>query len=197
MKCRYCNKELKNKNALAQHEIRCPKNSKRIPIVGAAVKGTMIGREKTSGFTGMTPWNKGKKGLQEAWNKGKKCPQISGNQGGRRQGSGRGKKGWYKGYWCDSSWELAYVIYNLDHDIKFERNHEKFYYMFEGKEHYWLPDFIVDGVYEEIKGYEDNKAKAKHTSFDKPLNILRNKDMKPYLEYVIKKYSKDFIKLYE
>lgn len=27
--------------------------------------------------------------------------------GGYRKGSGRGKKGRYKGYWCDSSWELA------------------------------------------------------------------------------------------
>ena len=28
---------------------------------------------------------------------------------------GYGKHGWYKEYWCDSSWELAYVIYNLDY----------------------------------------------------------------------------------
>lgn len=27
----------------------------------------------------------------------------------------RGYKGWYKGIWCDSSWELAYVIFNLEH----------------------------------------------------------------------------------
>jgi len=28
--------------------------------------------------------------------------------------SGRGKKEWYNGYWCDGSWELTgFVIYNL------------------------------------------------------------------------------------
>lgn len=30
--------------------------------------------------------------------------------GGLRVGSGRGKKGWYKGIHCDSSWELAFVV---------------------------------------------------------------------------------------
>lgn len=25
------------------------------------------------------------------------------------------KHGWYKGFWCDSSWELAFVMYNIDH----------------------------------------------------------------------------------
>ncbi|MBR4315976.1 MAG: hypothetical protein IKP65_03270 [Alphaproteobacteria bacterium] len=28
----------------------------------------------------------------------------NGISGGKRHGSGRGKKGWYKGYYCDSSW---------------------------------------------------------------------------------------------
>ena len=37
--------------------------------------------------------------------------------GGYRKGSGRRKKGWYKGFWCDSSWELAWVIYQIEHDI--------------------------------------------------------------------------------
>ena len=44
-----------------------------------------------------------------------------------------GIKGWYKGFWCDSSWELAYVIYNLDHGIEFRRNTEKFEYEYCGK----------------------------------------------------------------
>jgi len=32
----------------------------------------------------------------------------------------RGKAGFYKGYHCMSSWELAYVIYNLEHNVSFE-----------------------------------------------------------------------------
>jgi hypothetical protein len=45
--------------------------------------------------------------------------------GGYVKGSGRGKKGWYKGFFCDSSYELAYLIYCLDHQINIKRNTEK------------------------------------------------------------------------
>lgn len=34
MKCKYCNKECKNKNSLAQHECRCKDNPNRIVING-------------------------------------------------------------------------------------------------------------------------------------------------------------------
>lgn len=36
----------------------------------------------------------------------------SANCGGLRHGSGRGHKGWYKNYFCDSVYELVYVIYD-------------------------------------------------------------------------------------
>ena len=82
--------------------------------------------------------------------------------GGIRRGGGYGKHGWYKGYWCDSSWELAWVIYNLDHGIKFERCKEKFEYEFEGKKYHYYPDFkLENGTYVEIKGYETSRWKTK------------------------------------
>ena len=56
--------------------------------------------------------------------------------GGIKQGSVKNyKSGWYKGYWCDSSYELAFLIYCLDHEIKIERNREGFEYVFENKKH--------------------------------------------------------------
>lgn len=55
---------------------------------------------------------------------------IRHSSGGKREGSGRGKRGWYKGYYCDSSWELAWVIYNLDHGNQFKRN-TNIYYEYE------------------------------------------------------------------
>jgi len=67
--------------------------------------------------------------------------KLRGSIGGRRHGSGRGKQGWYKGYWCDSSWELAWVIYSLDHNIKFVRYNGYFEYEFNGKIHKYYPDF--------------------------------------------------------
>jgi len=117
--------------------------------------------------------------------------------GGVTKGGGRGKSGWYKGIWCDSSWELAWVIYNLDHNIKFERNKKGFEYIFKGEKHKYYPDFkLSDDSYTEIKGWIDEKSKAKINQFKGTLNVLIKKDLKPILEYVEEKYGKDFIKKY-
>ena len=103
----------------------------------------------------------------------------------------------YKGYWCDSSWELAYVIYNLEHNIKFERNKQGFEYEFENKKYKYYPDFILeDGTYVEIKGYIDKKNEIKIKSFDKKLIIIDKESIKQYINYVVEKYGKDYIKLY-
>ena len=120
--------------------------------------------------------------------------------GGKRHGSGRGKKGWYKGIWCDSSWELALVIYWLDHKIKFERYHGYFEYVFKNKKHKYYPDFIhPDGSFTEVKGYSSKQWIAKLNSFPKnlKLSILGKKEIIPIIEYVEKTYGKDFIKMYE
>lgn len=132
----------------------------------------------------------GKKHTEESK---KKCSKGGGN----KSGSGRGKKGWYKGYWCDSSWELAYVIYNLEHNIQFIRNKEGFEYEFENKKYKYYPDFILeDGTYVEIKGYLDKKNEIKIKSFYKKLIIIDKKGIKQYIDYVVEKYGKGYIKLY-
>lgn len=119
--------------------------------------------------------------------------------GGHRIGSGRGKKGWYKGYFCDSSWELAFVIYNIDHDIEFYRNTETFDYEFNGETHKYLPDFIIDDEYYEIKGYITKQWEAKLSQFpsDKKLLVIDEQKIKPYLDYVIANYGKEYVSLYE
>jgi len=119
-------------------------------------------------------------------------------KGGVRAGAGRGKFGWYKGYWCDSSWELAYVIYNLEHNIEFKRNTEGFDYEFNGKYYKYYPDFILnDGTYVEVKGFMTDHNKAKVDSFKKHLIILDETAIKPYLNYAIEKHGKNFIELFE
>jgi len=117
--------------------------------------------------------------------------------GGYKYGSGRGKKGWYKGYWCDSSWELAWVIYNIDHEITFERNKQGFEYEYNNKKYKYYPDFIIGDTYYEIKGYVNEKTKYKLSNFPNKLIVLYKDDMKKYLDYVKQKYGNDFIKLYE
>lgn len=120
--------------------------------------------------------------------------------GGLRKGSGRGKKGWYKGYYCDSTWELAYVIYNLEHGIPFRRNTKSFEYVFNGENKKYYPDFLLEtGEYVEVKGYYTKQFAAKIEQFPKEhtLIIYDKNGIKPFLEYVINKYGKDYYTLYE
>ena len=113
--------------------------------------------------------------------------------GGYKLRSGRGKNGWYKGYWCDSSYELVYVIYNLEHGIKFERNKKSFKYLFKSKEYNYYPDFILDdGTYVEIKGYKSEQWDYKKLSVPN-IKVLFKEDLKKEFEYVINKYGKNFI----
>lgn len=118
--------------------------------------------------------------------------------GGLRKGSGRGKKGTYKGFWCDSSYELAWVIYNLDNNISFKRNTEKFKYLDNDiVEKFYIPDFIIDNTYYEIKGYKNTKLEYKLKYFPHELKVLFYKDIRYIIDYVIDKYGKNFISLYE
>ncbi len=125
-----------------------------------------------------------------------KPSKIINTHGGYRKGSGRGKSGWYGGYWSDSSWELAFIIYNLDHGIRFERNKEKFTYHFLEQSRSYIPDFIISGIYYEIKGYYTEQVNEKIKQFPHPLRVIDKITIQPYLDYVVSGYGKDFISLY-
>lgn len=62
-----------------------------------------------------------------------------------------------------------------------------------------MPDWKVDDTYVEIKGFWSSQWQAKLNQFPKTekLKIIGKNEIKPYLEYVVNKYGKDFIKLYE
>jgi hypothetical protein len=123
---------------------------------------------------------------------------VKDKNGGYRPGSGHGKHGRYGGYWCDSSWELAWVIYHIEHGIQFERNHDGFEYTHENKTYRYYPDFKLEsGIFIEIKGVQTNKDLSKWKVFPHELVILDSTSMKPIIEYVVQKYGKDFVKLYD
>ena len=128
-----------------------------------------------------------------------KYNNSNGLSGGLRRGAGRGKKGRYKGIWCDSSWELAFVIYNLEHNIIIKRNKDYFEYTYNNEIHKYFPDFIINDEYIEIKGFDTDKVNAKIEQFpkDKVLKVYHKENLKEVFDYVINKYGNDFIKLYE
>ena len=117
--------------------------------------------------------------------------------GGYRRGSGRGKGGYYKGFWCDSTYELTYLIYCLDHNISIQRNKEKFEYVWNNKKLAYYPDFIVNNLITEVKGYYTPQVDAKIAAVNKPIQILYKDALEPMFRYVINTYKKPKDRLYE
>ena len=216
--CKYCNKSIGNKGGLGMHESSCKDNPNRkkrtrSPLAGSKkgsigwnkgmktpavvrnkISKSLIGKSKGVALTEEKEELR-KKRISESM---KKNP----NSGGLRKKSGRGIKGRYKGFWCDSTWELAWVIYNIEHGIEFVRNWKGFEYKYNGKICKYYPDFKLNGVYIEIKGRRSfeslsEKDKAKIESFVHKLDVLYESDMSLILNYVIKKHGKKFYKLYE
>lgn len=120
--------------------------------------------------------------------------------GGYRKGSGRSKSGYYKGIYCGSTYELCWVIYHLDHNVKFTR--------FSGKLEYngirYYPDFLLgDGkTIIETKGYESQesvdrkKAVAEYHGFT--VKVLRKKDLEFAFLYVKETYgTSKYYELYD
>lgn len=116
------------------------------------------------------------------------------NIGGYVPFSCRGKHGYYKGIYCDSTYELAYLIYCLDHNIDIKRCNETFEYEYEGKKHKYHPDFIVEGIITEIKNYNTNLVDIKAESVNKPYKILYYDDLQEVFEYVARTYNKKYTK---
>lgn len=118
--------------------------------------------------------------------------------GGYRHGAGRGKKGWYKGFFCDSQYELGYIIYCLDHNIKIERNKKTYNYNYKDENHKYLPDFIIDNKLIEIKGFYREVDNIKLASVtDKKIKILYTKDLKYVSDYLQEKYGLDIDHIFE
>ena len=109
--------------------------------------------------------------------------------GGYREGSGRSKSGYYKGFFCGSTYELVYYIYCLDNNISIERNTKSFPYVWEGKTKLYFPDFKTDEGLVEIKGYHTDQVDAKLKSVDEPIKILYLKDLEPMMKYVDETYK--------
>lgn len=114
--------------------------------------------------------------------------------GGPNNFSSYGKKGIYKGIKCDSTYELAFVIYCLDHNIKIERNQRSFKYQFEGNYYNYYPDFYLEDTdeYIEIKGRDIGPVKEKaNAMYALNLNykLLHFEDLKFVFDYVFEKYN--------
>lgn len=61
----------------------------------------------------------------------------------------------------------------------------------------WMPDFIINGEYVEIKGVFDGKNKRKLACFQLPIRVIGKNEIGKYLHYAKSKYGPDFTSLYD
>lgn len=120
--------------------------------------------------------------------------KANGRIGGYRKGAGNGKRGYYKGLYCMSSWELAFVVYNLENGKNVQQCKEHFEYEMNGEKHKYTPDFIIDGVYYEIKNWHrpDTDFKIDFFPKDKKLVLIEGKENDKYLQYTKSIYGDKF-----
>jgi len=212
MICKHCQQPSTSYNSLRQHEVRCQSNPNRKlqwniglsksshpSIANAAQKLTGKKRPDISGSNNtfyQKRFGSALTGHSDSTKKKLSSIAKGRNLGGYVKGSGRGKKGWYKGIFCDSSLELALVIFCLGHNKQIIRNTEMRQYIWNNKRKNYLPDFVIDGQLVEVKGYKSQEWMAKINA-NPDVKVLYESEMKPILDYVVDKYGKDFIILYE
>lgn len=207
--CKFCNSDKYQKIlSLRNHERCCKGNTNRIPVGRPFKSGeeawnkglTKETDERVMNQSVSLKSNGNAKGVASTPEKEElrrsKIKEKSKNNGGMREGSGLGKSGWYNGFYCRSSWELAFVIYHLEHNNKILPCKETRYYTWNGKQHRYYPDFVLDGNIIEIKGYITEKWKQKHLE-NPDIILLTYKELTEVLSYVTDKYGKDFIILYQ
>jgi len=103
----------------------------------------------------------------------------------------------------DSAPEIAFYIWLSDNNIHFEyQPNITFEYEFEGKKHFYMPDFLVEDQLIELKGSQflkedgtwknpfdnsqDDFYEAKHQCLiENNVKILYPNDYKKYLDYIV------------
>lgn len=110
----------------------------------------------------------------------------------------------------DSSWELYFWIYCIDHNINIKRAIETFDYYYDNKLHKYHPDFNIDGMLFEIKGdqffkkdgtmqnpfdhTQDDLYEAKHQcGLKNNVIFLMKEDMLEIINYVNLNYPLNYI----
>ena len=195
LNCQYCGKECKNANSLCNHERLCSKNPSK----------QMSNLSDYHTF-GQVAWNKGltketsESVLQQSESLSEWFKTHIDHIGGYVPTSARKcKYGTYKGFYCDSGWELAFLIYNLDNNISIHRCTCAFEYTYENKLHKYYSDFIIDGVYYEIKGiYRPEDAfKIEQFPSEHKLIVIDSTNIYKYVRYCELTYGKDYTKLYD
>lgn len=139
-------------------------------------------------------------------NKRKTCSQAClhkdrGQRAGKLRRYGNwAHQGMYKGIRCESTYELAFVVWAFDAQLPLIRCKLQIPYLDEDTPRLYFPDFQIGEQIFEIKGYVDNRAIAKlEAAKGLGINIemIDNQGIKKYLHYIKEVYGVDIQKEYK
>ena len=204
IRCKYCGKECKNKNSLAQHEIRCKLNPNKIKVVSnfikynedirlgvktkeylnQFVKAQKLGLSKPE-VTQETrlkigsAW-KGKRHTDEEKQKisesMKKVVREKPESYSSSNVNGRVKKVEYNGIILDSKWELIAAKFFDENKYEWIRPNKGLTYEWNNDNHIYYPDFYLPkfDLYVEVKGYKRNRDNYKWSAVPNLIIISKN-----------------------
>lgn len=201
LKCKYCGRVCKNRNSLAQHEIRCKENPLKISLDYLKQRDqSQIKRNPSNHFIKAKKlglpipvvseetrlkiskvW-KGRKHTEESRRKisegMQKIVREKPDSYSSSNVNGRVKKVIYKDIILDSQWEVDFAIWLDQNGIIWERPNKGFEYVYEDKKHIYYPDFYLPqlDVYVEVKGFEREKDKYKWKALNN-LIVIKSKEI--------------------
>ena len=175
-KCKFCERTFTNSSALTLHEKYCKNNPNKEMRKGHPHS------EETKQKLSETRKNKIASGEIKLSDK-----------------TYKGISGIYKGIHCDSTWELAFLIFCIDHKIPIKRCNYTYKYELNGETHTYFPDFDINGNIVEIKNYHTEEVDAKVKSVtDRKIVVLYGKNLKNVFNYVENIYkTKEYWTLYD
>lgn len=126
--------------------------------------------------------------------------KVIGKTGGWRNFGGNGKKGAFKGHIFQSSWELAWLIFQIENGQNPIRCEKVFIYKNEKNQiRKYYPDFEMNGIIFEIKGFDSERTQLKISSVKNlgyNIQLVMKKEIQPCLDYCIEKYGEKFYEKY-
>ena len=197
LECQFCGKECKNDNSLRNHERLCKENPNRQLLrindfnnFGRVAWNKGLTKETDNRILAQAIKQTGKPGKRGDENPSKR-PEVKkkisetcirkSKEGTWHTSLAKNKHIKYEGCDFDSTWEVEYAKYLDSISYEWIRTKERFYYTYQGKNHYYNPDFYIKTTneYIEIKGYATGKDYAKWKQFpkDKTLKILRYQEL--------------------
>ena len=190
MKCKFCDKESKSKNANTQHELRCKSNPNRIivkPSYG------MLGKKGANQYTyGAEMSNETKEKIRAAseaqiWtierrNNHRAAMQqavIKHPEAYNSSNRGRTKQVIVDGIKLQGQWEVDFYLWAKESGLDPQRPTTAFKYIWNG-ERWYHPDFYIPSknLYVEVKGYETDRDRAKWDQFPYKLIIIKEREIK-------------------